>query len=176
MFIYSPYKYIWSTDIQNALLFVCWPPHDIAIDYSSIGLKKVTIQQVFNKAWQCVLVRFLHHKMSQVCTATLENAFQIISVIDMNFFLWRSERIVRGYSSDQLLALKGYAINLWLWFYSEQFVLSFVDSCGIVEGSESSTPHSWPWQVSFVVDKRIDCTGSLIGRNYFITTAFCAIW
>ena len=70
VFIYSPWKCIWSTDIQNTLLLVYWPPHGIAIDHSSIVLKRLTIQLVFIEAWLCVVMRFLHHKMSQVCTAT----------------------------------------------------------------------------------------------------------
>ena len=53
VFIYSPWKFIWSTDIQNTLLLVYWPPHGIAIDYSSIGLKRLTIQLVFIEAWLC---------------------------------------------------------------------------------------------------------------------------
>ena len=42
MFIYSPWTFVWSTNIQNALPLVYWPPHGIAIDHSSIGLKKLT--------------------------------------------------------------------------------------------------------------------------------------
>ena len=64
---------MWSTDIQNALLLVYGLPHGIAIDHSSIRLKKLTIQLVFNEAWLCVLVRFLCYNASQVCTATLIN-------------------------------------------------------------------------------------------------------
>ena len=71
VFIYSPWKFIWSTDIQNILLLVYWPPHGIAIAHSSIGLKRLTIQLVFIEAWLCVVMRFLHHNTSQVCTATL---------------------------------------------------------------------------------------------------------
>ena len=68
MFIYSPWKFLWSTNIQNALPLVYWPPHGIAIDHSSIGLKRLTIQLVFNEAWLCVVLRFLRHN---TCTATL---------------------------------------------------------------------------------------------------------
>ena len=64
-------KFIWSTDIHTCIAMVYWPSHSIAIDHSSIGLKRLTIQLVFNEAWLCVLVRFLHHNMSQVRTATL---------------------------------------------------------------------------------------------------------
>ena len=71
VFIYCPWKFIWSTGIQNILLLVYWPPHGIAIDHSSIGLKRLTIQLVFIEAWLCVVMRFLHHNTSQVCTATL---------------------------------------------------------------------------------------------------------
>ena len=74
VFIYSPWKFIWSTDIQNTLLLVYWPPHGIAIDHSSIGLKRLTIQLVFIEAWLCVVMRFLHHNTSQVCTATLRTS------------------------------------------------------------------------------------------------------
>ena len=74
MFIYSPWKFVWSTNIQNALPLVYWPPHGIVIDHSSIGLKRLTIQLVFNEAWLCVVLRFLRHNMSQVCTATLSNS------------------------------------------------------------------------------------------------------
>ena len=72
MSIYSPWKFILSTYIQNALLLVYWPPHGIAIDHSSIGLKRLTIQLVFNEACLCVLVRLLHHNTSEVCTVTLK--------------------------------------------------------------------------------------------------------
>ena len=71
MFIYSPWKFVWSTNIQNALPLVYWSSHGIAIDHSSIGLKRLTIQPVFNGAWLCVVLRYLHHNTSQVCTATL---------------------------------------------------------------------------------------------------------
>ena len=71
VFLYSPWKLMWSTDIQNTLLLVYWPPHGIAIDHSSIRLKRLTIQLVFIEAWLCVVMRFLHHNTSQVCTATL---------------------------------------------------------------------------------------------------------
>ena len=71
VFIYSPWKFIWSTDIQNTLLLVYWPPRGIAMDHSSISLKRLTIQLVFIEAWLCVVMIFLHHNTSQVCTATL---------------------------------------------------------------------------------------------------------
>ena len=71
VFIYSLWKFRWSTDIQNTLLLVYWPPHGIAIDHSSIGLKRLPIQLVFIEAWLCVVLRFLHLNTSQVCTATL---------------------------------------------------------------------------------------------------------
>ena len=50
MFIDSPYNLIWTTDIQNALLFVSRPGSCIAIDHSSVGLKRVTIQLMVNEA------------------------------------------------------------------------------------------------------------------------------
>ena len=78
LFIYSPWKFVWSTDIQKALLLVYWPPHSIAIYHSSIGLKKLTIQLVFIEAWLCVVMRFLHHNTSEVCTATLIFYFLVI--------------------------------------------------------------------------------------------------
>ena len=66
-FIYSPLlTYI------NALPVVYWPPQCIAIDHSSIGLKRLTIQPVFNEAWLCVLTRILSYITSIVCTATLK--------------------------------------------------------------------------------------------------------
>ena len=64
-------KFLWTTDIQNALLLVNWPPQCIAIDHSSIGLQRITIQLLVNEVWLCVLTSLLHHNTSQVCTATL---------------------------------------------------------------------------------------------------------
>ena len=72
VFIYSPWKFMWFTDVQNTLLLVYWPPHGIAIDHSSIGLRRLTIQLVFIEAWLCVVMRFLHRNTSQVWTATLK--------------------------------------------------------------------------------------------------------
>ena len=74
MFIYSPWNLYGLLTSIHALLLVYWPSHGIAIDHSSIGLKRLTIQLVFNEAWLCVVVRFLHHNTSQVCTATLKGS------------------------------------------------------------------------------------------------------
>ena len=41
VFTHSPWRFIWSTDKQNALLLLFWPPHGNAIDHSLIG-------------WQCI--------------------------------------------------------------------------------------------------------------------------
>ena len=71
MFIYSPWNLYGLLTSIHALLLVYWPSHGIAIDHSSIGLKRLTIQLVFNEAWLCVLARFSRHNTSQVCTATL---------------------------------------------------------------------------------------------------------
>ena len=59
-------------NIQNILLLAKWPLKCIAIDYSSIGLKRVTIQLVVNEAWLCVLMRLLRHNTSEVCAVTLK--------------------------------------------------------------------------------------------------------
>ena len=37
VFIYSPWKFMWSTDIQNALLLIYWPLHGIAITTVQLG-------------------------------------------------------------------------------------------------------------------------------------------
>ena len=66
-----PLKFPLITSIQIALLLVNWPPQCIAIDHTSIGLKRVTIQLVVSEARLSVLMRFSRHNTSQVCTATL---------------------------------------------------------------------------------------------------------
>ena len=66
-----PLKFLWITSIQIALLLDNWPPQCIAIDHTSIGLKRVTIQLVVSEACRSVLTRFSRHNTSQVCTATL---------------------------------------------------------------------------------------------------------
>ena len=67
-----PLKFLWITSIQIALLLVNWPPQCIAIDHTSIMLKRVTIQLVVSEARLSVLTRFSCHNTSQVCTATLK--------------------------------------------------------------------------------------------------------
>ena len=71
VYLFSP-TFLRSTDI-NALTVVYWPLQYIAIDCSSIGLKRLTIQPMFNEIWFSVLRRILHHNTSEVCTATLND-------------------------------------------------------------------------------------------------------
>ena len=101
VFIYIPWKFIWSTDIQNTLLLVYWPPHGIAIDHSSIGLKSLTIQLVFIEAWLCVVMRFLHHNTSQVCTATL-NVYKENFLQKNRNWLWKRKFLYTKHVAQEL--------------------------------------------------------------------------
>ena len=92
VFIYSPWKFMWSTDIQNTLLLVYWPSHGIAIDHSSIGLKRLTIQLVFIEAWLCVVMRFLHHNTSQCVHCNLK--YDYYSSLRLSFSLWLLQNVI----------------------------------------------------------------------------------
>ena len=59
--IYSPLNFWCLLTYINALPVVKWPPQCIAIDLSSIGLKRLIIQPVLNEAWLCVWTRILHY-------------------------------------------------------------------------------------------------------------------
>ena len=73
--VYSPLNFEGLLTYINALPVVYWPPKCIAIDHSSIGLKRLTIQSMFNEVWLCVWTRILRHKTSEVCTATLRRGY-----------------------------------------------------------------------------------------------------
>ena len=97
-------KFLWATDIQNALLLVNWPSQCIAIDHSSIGLKRMTIQLLVNEVWLCVLTSLLHHNTSQVCTATLNSSvkherLRILCTTGIACF-WLLDNIFISYTED----------------------------------------------------------------------------
>ena len=75
VFIYSPKNYLGPLTYINELPVVYWPPQCIAIEHSSIGLKRLTIQPVFNKGRLCVLMMVLRHKTSEVWTVTLKPVY-----------------------------------------------------------------------------------------------------
>ena len=117
MFIYSPWKFIWSTDIQNTLLLVYWPPHGIAIDHSSIGLKRLTMQLVFIEAWLCCNETFTsQHVTSVYCNLTLacvapEHTTIRARVLDKGIEL---SNIHGSYIIDISLSNTNYGVLWWI--------------------------------------------------------------